>query len=84
LNARIPLRRSLEAVMDINPNAPGNISQKGKAGATDNETGFDPTSETHVESTVDSRHPAENTRDPNTRKYDVDDRDGPNPGDGAI
>lgn len=28
--------------MDIDENAPGNISQKGVTGATDNETGHDP------------------------------------------
>lgn len=28
--------------MEINPDAPGNISQKGETGAVDNETGFGP------------------------------------------
>jgi len=31
--------------MHINPDAPGNISQKGVASETDNETGFDPRSQ---------------------------------------
>jgi hypothetical protein len=31
-----------ETVMEINEDAPGNISQKGVTSGTDNETGFDP------------------------------------------
>ncbi|MEB0039830.1 MULTISPECIES: hypothetical protein [unclassified Pseudomonas] len=31
--------------MDINENAPGNISQRGVTSGTDNETGFDPRSD---------------------------------------
>ncbi|MBF8778401.1 hypothetical protein [Pseudomonas fulva] len=70
--------------MEINPNAPGNISQKGVSSGTDNETGFDPNSQEDLHPSVDRRHPADNEAEPNTHEDEVEDEEGPNPGDGAI
>lgn len=43
--------------MEINHDAPGNISQKGVNSNADNETGFDPRA-TSADKAVDSSHPA--------------------------
>ena len=54
--------------MEINPDAPGNISQKGVSSGTDNETGFDPNSQEQLDPAVDRRHPVQNTAEPNTQE----------------
>jgi len=67
--------------MDINPDAPGNISQKGVSSGTDNETGFDPNSQEHLDPAVDRRHPAGNSQEPNTQEEEDGEE---TPGDSAV
>lgn len=70
--------------MEINPNAPGNISQKGVASGTDNETGFDPSLEKEVDPAVDRRHPAHNPAKPNTQEKASGEDDKETPCDSAV
>lgn len=70
------------AAMEINPDAPGNISQKGVSSGTDNETGFDPNSQEQLDPAVDRRHPARNDGEPDTQEGE--DHEGETPGDSAV
>lgn len=46
----VPCNEDGESVMEMNPDAPGNISQKGVNSDADNETGFDHRSKGHAHS----------------------------------
>ena len=70
--------------MDINPNAPGNISQKGVSSGTDNETGFDPSLAEDLDPAVDRRHPVHNPAEPNTQEKAAGEDDEETPGDSAV
>lgn len=68
--------------MEINPDAPGNISQKGVSSGTDNETGFDPNSQEQLDPAVDRRHPARHDSEPDTQEDE--DHEEETPGDSAV
>lgn len=76
--------------MDIDPKAPGNISQYGVASGTDNEVGFDPESPDVSDPEVDPLHPARTGNEPHnppekSRKVPVgEDEDELPPGSGSF